>query len=74
MNLRIHNSDDIESIEVSETYNAVNDINEGIAGLQMESEKLSSTSLVMNSQSERMKEAVMDFNPETEETEKGFLN
>ncbi len=43
MNLRIHNSDDIESrgIEVSETYNAVNDINEGRAGLQMESEKLS---------------------------------
>lgn len=75
-----HNSDDIANdiesrgIELSETYNAVNDINEGIAGLQMESEKLNNTSLVMNSQSERMKEAVMDFNPEPEEAEKGLLN
>jgi methyl-accepting chemotaxis protein len=68
--------EDIESrsLELGETYNAVNEINEGIGALQMESEKLSSTSLVMNSQSEKMKEAVMDFNPEPEETEKGLLN
>ena len=68
--------EDIESrsLELGETYNAVNEINEGIGALQMESEKLSSTSLVMNSQSEKMKEAVMDFNPEPEETENGLLN
>ena len=75
-----HNSNDIANdiesrgIELHETYIAVNEINEGIGALQMESEKLSSTSLVMNRQSERMKEAVMDFNPEPEESEQGLMN